>query len=379
MRFISILATFLIATLLAACGGGGGSPGLGSGSTSTFSVIAPTVLTQQVGSSQQFAIKGGVKPYSVFSSDPAVVVGWLSGEDVLSIGTVVAGKGTVSVLDSKGSKVDIAVTAGSSTAFFTTAPSAITIAPGVAGAQTFQLGGGVPTPAYSATSSDTSIATVVVNGSTATITGLRATAATAVITFRDGAGATATTTVTVATIPLAINPTSITAFISDTVFARISGGTPPYRIDTGVTDAVTATISNQNEVTIVLQRALANYEFIVVDANNQTAKLTLNASTGTNVFRLSPATLSIAENDTQSVLLTMYGAATTGTAKVFSTNTGLLSATVSGNTVTLTPSGHCVLADTPVDITVVDAKGAIGTATVTIKNSVVQVPACVPL
>lgn len=377
MRHISAFITFLVITLLTACGGGGGSPGLSSGSQPAFSVIAPPALTLQVGSSQQYAIKGGVKPYSVFSSNPAVVVGWLPSEDVLAVGTVVAGTATVSIVDAKGTKVDIAVTAGSSTAFFSSVPAAITLAPGAAGAQTFQLGGGVPP--YTATSSDTSIATVSVNGNTATITGLRPTATVATITFRDAAGATVPTSVTVATAPLAINPSSITAFISDTVFARISGGTPPYRVDTGVTDALTATITNQNEVTITLLRALNAYEFIVVDANNQTAKLTLNASTGTNVFRLSPATLSIAENDTQSVLLTMYGAATTGTAKVFSTNTGLLSASISGNTVTLTPSGHCVLADTPVEITVVDAKGAIGTATVTIKDSVVQVPACIPL
>ena len=380
MRLLTILATFLIAVILTACGGGGGSPGLSSGSVSAFTVVAPTALTLQVGQSQQYAIKGGVKPYSVFSNDPAVVVGWLSGEETLAIGTVVAGKATVSVLDAKGTKVDIAVTAGSSTAFFSTAPTALTLAPGAAGAQTFQLGGGVSTPAYTATSSDTSVATVVINGSTVTITGLRATATTATITFRDGAGATLTTTVTVATIPLAINPTSITAFISDTVFARISGGTPPYRVDTGVTDAVAASIANTNEVTITLLRAMTSYEFIVVDANNQTAKLTLNANVGTNVFRVSPATLTIPEKETQTILLTLYGASTTGTPKVFSSNVSLITATVSGNTVTLTPSTtQCVLADTDVTITVVDAKGAIGTATVTIKNSIVQTaPVCVP-
>lgn len=380
MRLLTKLTSLFVAIVLTACGGGGGSPGLSSGPVSVFAVVAPTALTLQVGLSQQYAIKGGFKPYSVFSNDPAVVVGWLSGEETLSIGSVVPGRATVSVLDAKGTKVDIAVVAGSSTAFFTTAPTVLTLAPGAAGAQSFQLGGGVPQPGYTATSSDTSVATVVINGSTATITGVRATPATATITFRDGAGATATTTVTVATIPLAINPTSITAFISDTVFARISGGTPPYKVDTGVTDAVAATIANGNEVTLTLLRALANYEFIVVDANNQTAKLTLNANVGTNVFRVSPATLTIPEKETQTVLLTLYGASTTGTPKVFSSNVSLITATVSGNTVTLTPSStQCVLADTDVTITVVDAKGAIGTATVTIKNSIVQTaPVCTP-
>ena len=368
MRILSFFTSCIIALSLAGCGGGGGSPGLSSGSVSAFQLNAPPALTLQVGVSQQYSIQGGVKPYTVFSSNPAVAVGWLSGEEVLSLGAVDAGTATVSVVDAKGTKFDVTVTAGSSKVFFSTAPTSLTLAPGVAGSQSFQLGGG--TPVYTATSSDTSVATVVVNGSTATITGVRATATTATITFRDGAGTIVTTTVNVASIPLALNPTTVSAFIGDTVFARISGGTLPYRVDTGVTDAVTATIANQTEVTITLLRAISAYEFIVVDANGQTAKLTLTAGLGTNVFRLSPATLTIAEQETRPILLTMYGAS--GSAAAFSSNTALLTASVSGNIVTLsrvTGAGSCVAANTQVLISVVDAKGSVGSATVTIQNS----------
>ena len=624
MRIFTYLTTILVAVFLAACGGGGGSPGLSSGSVSVFSVVAPSTVTLQAGSSQQYAILGGVKPYSVVSTDPAVAIGWIGGDNFVNVGALLPGKAALTVLDAKGSKFDIAVTSGSGliTALFTTtpalltlapgaqatytvgggtgpytatsansaavsaslsgtsltlggllasptpvsvvirdaagatvtvsvtvgasqtltstapagltlapggasaqtftvmggvapytatsnnvgvatvtltgstftitgvragaatitildaagstpltisvtvgglatlstsAPAAVTIAPGAAGAQTYTVSGGVApfaatssnvgvatvtmtgssftvtgvqlgaatiriqdaagttvtiavtvgasvplsisAPAavtiapgaaaaqsysvsggvapYTATSNNVSVATVALTGSSFTVTGVRVGAAT--ITILDAAGATVSTSVTVATQPLSVSPSSVTAFINDTLLVRISGGTPPYRVDAGVTDALSATIANQNEVTIRLLRAMTGYSFIVLDANNQTATVSITASAGTNVFRLSPASVTIAENETQTVLLTLFGQSSTGIPRVFSSNIGLLSATLSGNVVTLTPSGHCVLADTVVTISAVDSIGAIGTATVTVKDSQVQTPACVPL
>ena len=119
MRSLYLLLTLLASLVLTACGGGGGSPGLSSGSSSTFTVLAPGAVTLQVGALQQYAIKGGQKPYSVYSSDPAVAMGWVGGDDNVFIGAVVAGSADVFVVDAKNTQYKIAVKAGSSTAFFT--------------------------------------------------------------------------------------------------------------------------------------------------------------------------------------------------------------------------------------------------------------------
>lgn len=143
MRLLSFfLTTLLISVVLAACGGGGGSPGFTSGSNPTFTVVAPASLTLQVGLLQQYAIKGGVKPYSVVSTDPAVAVGWIGGDDYVSIGTVVPGTAFITVSDAARSTFVIAVKSGSNTPLYTTASANLTITPGVAYAQTYVLGGG---------------------------------------------------------------------------------------------------------------------------------------------------------------------------------------------------------------------------------------------
>lgn len=379
MRLLSYLTTFLLAALLTACGGGGGSPGLssGSGSASAFAVAAPSALTLQVGMSQQYSIRGGVQPYTVFSNNPAVAVGWLVGDDVVSVGTVASGSATVTVMDLKGSKQDLTITSGSTTAFYKTVPDALTVAPNAP--VTFQIGGG--TPGYTVTSSNNSVVTASVSGNLVTITGLLIGSTTPTITFRDAAGATLTTTVTVATVPLSVSPTNVTAFINDSVFARISGGVPPYRVDTGVTDAISYSLANVNELTIKLLRQMASYEVIILDSapgTPQTTKISITSDVGTNVFRLSPATLTISEDNTQSIALVIYGASISGTPKVFSSSP-LLTAAISGSTVILNRvayagganlnTGGCVAADTDVTITVVDATGAVGTSKVTVKNS----------
>lgn len=405
MRIFYYLTTLLIAAMFAACGGGGGSPGLSSGSASVFKVSAPATLTLQTGSSQQYAVTGGVKPYSVFSTDPAVVVGWLIGDDVVAIGSVVGGKATITVADRQGTKFDITITAGAGTTFFTTTPTALTIPVGAVGARTFNLGGGAPP--YSATSSNSSIATATVSGSSVLITGLKASATTATISFFDSTGAPVlSSNVTVessSSLPLALNPTSATAFVSDRVVSKITGGTPPYRVIVAIPDAINATIQNQDELNMTILRVVSPVTITVLDAADKAVVFSMTGILGTNGFRLSPAAVTIAENETQPITLTVYGASATGTSKVFSSNTGLLTASVNGNIVTVarlgysagspavaasagppqvfaSPSvpGSCVTSDTKVTITLVDGIGAIGTTEVTILNSVTSGSVCIP-
>ncbi len=394
MRILSYLTTILFSLLLAACGGGGGSPGLSSGPVSTFSVVAPAAVTLQVGLLQQYAVQGGVKPYAVFSDDPAVAVGWIGGDDVLHVGTIMPGTAKITTTDAKGSKFDITVKSGSSTAFYMTAATSMTITPGAAYAQTFTLGGG--TGPYTATSSFPSVATVSVNGNQMTITGVQISTTTATITIRDAAGATLTTAVLVGTVPLAVNPTSITAYIGDKLRAIVTGGTRPYRVQTSIDESgLNAQIVDGNIVEVVGGQVATNAGVTIIDANNQSVTLGLTLTAGQDVLRVQPNLMTLPESaTTPDLTLMVYGVSATGGLQVFTSNSAVLtpgtpvknadgtgyavkltggntcSATVAAATGTPGTSGYVPAAggDRTVTITAMDAKGKTGTSTITIKD-----------
>lgn len=388
MKFFKYLAVVWLTLSLVACGGGGGSPGLSIGSVSAFSVVAPPVLTLQAGLTQQYAIKGGVKPYSVFSTDPAVATGWLAGDDVLVVGTGVPGTATVSAIDSKGSKFDIAVTSTSEAniAFYTTAAPSFTISPGAINSQIFTLGGG--TGPYTAVSNFTNVATVSVSGSTMTVTGIQISATPVTITLRDSTGAILLSSVTVGTVPLAVTPSTFTMFIGDKVRAFITGGTPPYRTLVAIDESLlSAKIVNGNELEAVAGQVASGAGITIIDSNNQSVSVSATITDGQDALRISPNVLSIPENtSTPNLTLTVYGASATGGIQVFTSDATLLnpSSTVknidgTGYAIKLAGGNTCSLAvavgppvtggDRSVTITVLDAKGKIGISTITVIDS----------
>ena len=326
MRFFSFFTACLIALLLTACGGGGGSPGISSGSVQTFAVAAPSLLTLQVGLTQQYTIQGGVKPYSVVSSDPAVAVGWLVGENVVAVGSTAAGKAVISVQDAKGTKFDIGVTAGSSTAFFTTAPPSppeiITLNPASLAGQTYKLGGG--TPPYKAVSTNPTLVSVVVNGTDVIFTALQI-PGTADIIMTDSASppTVLTAKVTTGTIALAVNPSTTTMPVGATLRAVITGGTPPYRTVVLDNCSTNAKIVQGNILEATGSLACTGSAITVVDANNQSASLTLTITAGTVGLQVAPSAFTIPESTTTPNLsLLVYGA--NGPLQVFTTNTAVL-------------------------------------------------------
>jgi len=402
MRKILALLTFSLSLLLGACGGGGGSPGLSTASSSTFTVLAPSAVTLQVGSLQQYAIKGGVKPYTVYSSDPAVAMGWIGGDDDVYVGTVVAGKATVTVADAKNTKFDIAVTSGASMAFYMTAAATITLTPGVAYAQTYTLGGG--TPPYTATSSFPSVATVSVNGNQMTITAVQISAITSTITVRDAAGATLTTAVIAGTVPLAVNPTDPTIATGSVFRSVITGGTPPYRAIVLDNCLINVQVVQGNILEAKGNKVCTGSAITVVDANNQTKNFNVTINAGTSALQLAPSAFTVPENNnTPDISLILYGA-NSGAVQVFTTNASILApktpvANADGTyTVTLTGGNTCSnnLVDTVVGIdlngdgdyldpgevapvtgtggdrtitiTILDSTGRTGTATITVKD-----------
>lgn len=392
MRFISFLTTLLITLLLASCGGGGGSPGLSSGPVSAFSVAAPTALTLQVGLTQQYVIQGGAKPYTVFSTNPAVAVGWLIGENVFAVGTTAPGTATVTVLDAKGSKFDIAIKAGSSTAFFTTADPILNLEPGVP--QTYTIGGG--TPPYTATSSFPSLVAVKVDGNRLILTADHIDATnSATISILDAAGAKLSSVVKVTTTELKLTPgsaDSATIFQGDTMNLIITGGTPPYRIVPPIDGVFDAKIVNGNQVQMIGNRIADGVQVNVVDANNQsTAGPKVKIVAGQDTLRISPVALTIPENtNSPNILLNVYGVAPGSSLQVFTTDNTLLipgtpvkanasgstyTITLSaGNTCSLTPSGVGVVpviagGTRTVTISVLDSTGSRGTSTITVTDT----------
>ncbi len=409
MRYLSYLTTLLLAVLLASCGGGGGSPGVGSGADQALAVAAPATITLQVGLTQQYSVKGGVKPYTVFSNNPGVAVGWLVGENVFAVGTTAAGAAVVTLQDAKGSKFELAVTAGSTTALFTTAASAISVTPKVP--QTYYVGGG--TGPYTATSSFPSLVDVKIDGNRLTITGDHIdTANIPNVVVRDRAGATVTIAVSVVTTPLVVTEGEYKVFLGDTVRFFIQGGTPPYRIMDPLNNVVDAKIVNGNEVEVTGTRLVDPVELFIIDAANQVAKgpkITFMAG-GDSFLRVSPATLTIPENaNSPNIVLNVFGVSAGSPITVFTTNGTLFvpgtpvktkadgttyTITLAGGNTCFTPVDNTVppdgdftdtalvvgtqpTADIPpqktITITVLDGTGRSGTSVLTINNTV---PGC---
>ena len=240
MRRLKLLLGVFLTVLIVACGGGG-DPGTNStSSTIPLFTTAPDTLTLAPGASQEFTIGGGKAPYSAASDNAAIAIVWVNG-NLLDVGGVATGTAGVTIRDSAGASVKVALSVSSSPAkdLYTTAPSSITVAIGSAWAQTYSIGGG--TGPYTVTSSNTLIATVAMAGNNFIVTGMSA--GTTNILIRDSAGATMNVSVSVAvasSLPLYTTaPPSLTLGIgpvgADQPFL-VGGGTGPY----------TATSDNSN-------------------------------------------------------------------------------------------------------------------------------------
>src|SRR5450830_444620 len=155
-----------------------------------------------------YAIGGGKVPYTTTSSNTGVMTTALSGT-ALTISPVASGAAQVSVVDSAGKSVTIAVTV-LPTPLFTTAPSAITLA---SDAVTFAIGGGkVP---YTAASSNTGVVTTALSGTALTISPVAS--GSAQVSVVDSAGKSVTIDVTVLPTPLFTTAPSAITLASDAV------------------------------------------------------------------------------------------------------------------------------------------------------------------
>lgn len=341
-------------------------------------INAPSTPVVSVGASnaQTFTIRGGVAPYTVASSNPAVLGVALTGNS-LTVTGLAAGSATVSIFDSAGGTLSLPVTvsASSGQALFTTAPSSVTVATGTGAS--YSIGGG--TPPYTVTSSNTGVATGSVNGTTLTISGLTPGSATMVI--RDAAGSTTSFTVAVSNATMTLSPAAATALVGDTLYTAITGGVGPFSTvvtNAAVADATIGTLSgttftanpNGRVLRVLAKQQASGVPIIVTDATGSSASFTLTSSPGQPSIQISPSSLTISERNTTAFTLNVYGS--NGSLTVFSSDPTILQASVSGTTITVSPgtSGNsCVAASGSVTISAVDSSGAKATSVITVTDN----------
>jgi hypothetical protein len=231
----------------------------------------------------------------------------------------------------------------------------------------YTVGGG--TAPYTAVSSNAGIATAsLAGGNSLIVTGVAVGNATVFV--LDSAGTSVTLNVSVGTVALAVTPNSATGIIDDVLVATITGGTPPFRASVGNILVASASVVNQNQLTMKLLQ-VGQTIVTVLDANNQSVAYSLTSNAATPGIRLSPGAVTVSEFDTQPIFFTVYGSAS-GAMNVFSSDVTRLVATLANQTVTVTTgtnTNRCVSVDTPVTITVVDSTRATGVAIVTIKDN----------
>ena len=394
----SVAAVSLVGSTLTITGIAAGSTNIvvrdSSGATTTAAVTVQPVsnialfttaaggVTVTLGATSipSYTVGGGAGPYTATSSNTSVAAVLLSG-NLLTVTGVAPGSVNILVRDSVGATITVPVTvqpAGNLPLFTTVPASGVTVAVGPTSSQTYNVGGGSGS-GYLATSTNTGVVTVELaniapGAAVLKLTGVAVGSANVVV--RDSLGGLVNVSVTVGTIPLAVTPNNATAIVQDVLKATVTGGTPPYKPQPSVGNTIVASASIidpvTNEFTItLLQSGITTVT--VFDNNNQSVAFTVTSSAptpGTRV-RLSPSAVTVSESDTKAIEFTVFGAAP-GVVNVFSSDVTKLTASITGNLVTVnTVSGgnRCVSADLPVTITVIDSIRANATATITIKDN----------
>ena len=219
------------------------------------------------------------------------------------------------------------------TALHTSAPAVVTLAVGAASSN-FTIGGG--SAPYTASSSNTGIASVSVSGSTMVITGVSA--GSAQITVQDKVGTSVSTSVTVgagnAAAIYILAPGSLTVTAGTAATYSIGGGTPPYVAASGNNAVAVANIVNGNNLSIAGAAAGGPTEVAVYDANGGSASVNVtvvSAGSATALYTSAPAAITLTATSTRR--FTIGGGAGPYTAT--SSNIGVVTTSVTGSTLNL--------------------------------------------
>lgn len=399
MGYLINLFLMLFVFSLAACGGGGGSSGANP-NQSTLTVTSGDVLTLPVGAFRQYSVSGGVPPYQVASSEPAIAVGNIVGNS-LSIGAIAGGQASIRIYDYKGTTVSTQVTVGSSLALSTTAPSNISLSPpgftsctgvsAIGGSATYAIAGGAAP--YSVVSSNTAVVAVtLVDGShwQAQSKGIGA----ATILIRDAGGSApvqiAVNTAGDGTKVLSVSPEKLLMPTGYEAEVTVSGGVGPYRAAGGVPAAIQVTPACSDDGRFKIKGNLASkLDIGFVDSIGSSVKTEVEINTGTPSFRVSPAPITVSENSAGVITLGLYGflgdtatSASSGRVCIFISDPTYFAlepgqaqcSTYSAsnrtfNLVTGSRGSRCVSANTVVEVLAVDSASQAATGTITIADN----------
>lgn len=208
--------------------------GNGSSATALYTTAPTGGVVISNGGARSFQIGGGLAPYRATSIDSTVVGATVSGSN-LSLAGLSGGSTTVEIRDSAGGVVIVNVRVGSSTNFFTTAPSALTVS--VGSASSYVVSGG--SQVYVANSGNAAVATASVSGSVLTILGVT-TGNTSVI-LSDLSGS---------TIPIAVTVVAN----ANTLVAKIDVSTSTNTLQSAGSEAtITALVKNSGNVGVAGQ------------------------------------------------------------------------------------------------------------------------------
>jgi hypothetical protein len=345
---------------------------------------APGSVTLAVEANASFSMGGGAPPYSASTSNAGIARVATNGSAILITG-VSTGSAQVVLADSAGAAITVDVTVGASTAetaLFLTAPDAVTLATGEVAAYT--VGGGKP--AYSVSTSNASVARVVLNGSAFSLTAVAA--GSAKITITDTVGTTRSVDVTVASAtqpppPPAdptVTPASASGNVGDTLSFLIRDGTPGFTVTMNNTSIATIDSVSGSAFTVRLNN-VGDTSATITDAAGKVAVLPISVSQSTPSLRLSPNAVLVAEDFLGPITLNIFGG--TGPYRAFTSDEKLSSVSISGATLTvavgqnlnrcinpITADGTYIPNGTfDVTITTLDSLGASATSIMTIKDN----------
>lgn len=390
----------ILSSILTACGGGGGSPGENISGTIPLSVNLPpgeNPIRIVANGARLFKITGGRlrgaegganRSYEVHVHDTGIVgLSWAKTGDEDSKDVFVVqwlsgpGETKITVSDADNKEITFAVKTDSpqpiDQVLYTTAPESLVLAAGES--RIFSIGGG--TLPYTVESANNGVATVQMIGSGQwRVSGVRS--GDTFLKFRDSANNMLTIAVKVDVplpSPLTVSPTELTLPVGLKAVAKISGGQPPYRLAGGIPAAIQVDLSN-DELN-VLGLLASKLDVTVLDALGSTAKIAVEINAATTGIRFSPNALSISENDTQTINLSLFGAVA-GDVCFFSNDPSYLVLTAPGcngtvdvggtrsvQLITGTRGNRCVSADRQIKVTAVDASRSIAETIITITDN----------
>ncbi len=384
-------------------------------------VVVPDaqVISGASGGTVSYVISGGVRPYTVTSSNRFVAC---NSEDTDCSDAEDSGTWNISTPDGSGNYIFTATVPPNTpsqsvtftvmdavgktkTATLTINVAALTVQPGTVtidgtagGIVTFTIYGGVPPYDIFANIADPVFAPnpaqVTSSGSAFTVTvPANTTAKTIIYTVRDANGATTTGTLTISAVAppgLLIIPASQSVVAPNTASFSVSGGTAPYVItstdpssacnstdadcsdagDTGIWNLASA---GSFTVTVPTNAVAGNVTLNVFDSVGATKSATLTIISGgaASALTINPASISVTglgpddPSDTDKDDVTFIISGGSGSYTVFSSNTAIAKIKTTG-TSSFTVDPQPVAATTAATLTVVDSLGASKTATITV-------------